>query len=60
MVQPQQNGAIANRTQNDLKPVERATRTINDALARETQYPELDAYVSREYFKSRLIRLLTH
>lgn len=48
----QQNGSqgqalAAQRPPEDLKPVERASRTISDALLREAQYPELDAYITR-------------
>ncbi|KAL9099539.1 MAG: hypothetical protein Q9163_004978 [Psora crenata] len=46
---PKQDSQVtAGKTQTeDLKPVERASRTINDALVREAQYPELDSYVSQ-------------
>ena len=47
-----QNGPVASRAQNDLRPVERACRNINDALARESQYPELDTYVTRKSIRS--------
>ncbi|KAL9125231.1 MAG: hypothetical protein Q9217_005533 [Psora testacea] len=44
----QENDQVTAKPQfEDLKPVERASRTINDALLRETQYPELDSYVSQ-------------
>ena len=46
--QHQQQGQFGKQQMEDLKPVERASRTINDALIRETQYPELDSYVSRK------------
>ena len=47
--QNQRNGPVAVKPPvEDLKPVERASRTINDAFAREAQYPELDSYVSRK------------
>ena len=45
----QQNGQVAGKLQaEDLEPVARASWTINEALIRETQYPELDSYVSRK------------
>lgn len=43
----QQGGQGAGRIQEELKPIERASRTINEVLIKETQYPELDSYVSR-------------
>lgn len=46
--QSQQNGQVTNRSSEDLKPVERASKAINDALQRESQFPELDAYITRE------------
>lgn len=30
-----------------LKPIERAAKTINETLASETKYPELDSYIGR-------------
>lgn len=31
-----------------LKPIDRAAKTINEILAQETQYPELDSYIGRK------------
>lgn len=46
--QKQQTGQVAaNSPAGELKPIGRAARTINETLARESQYPELDSYVSR-------------
>ena len=53
-VQESAGGQVASRSPEDLKPVERASKTINDSLLRETQYPELDSYISRKYFYSSL------
>lgn len=30
-----------------LKPIERAAKTINETLASESKYPELDSYIGR-------------
>lgn len=50
---PSQNGLEVGRPQSEqLKPIERASRTINDVLNQEARYPELDSYVSREYSTS--------
>ena len=32
-----------------LKPLERAAKTINETLARENAYPELDSYLGRKF-----------
>ena|SRR2546421_10693025 len=32
-----------------LKPIERAARTINEALQLEARFPDLDSYVGRKY-----------
>lgn len=32
-----------------LQPIERAARTINEALQKEASFPDLDSYVKREY-----------
>ena len=32
-----------------LRPIERAARTINEALVQEARYPELDSYVGRKW-----------
>ena len=57
--QPQYNGQVSNRPPEDLKPVERASKAINDALHRESQFPELDAYITRESDLSALLDFLT-
>ncbi|KAF2223739.1 Non-repetitive/WGA-negative nucleoporin family protein [Elsinoe ampelina] len=44
--QQQVSGAQAPQ---DLSPVARGARTINDALASESRYPELDSYVGQGY-----------
>lgn len=31
-----------------LKPIDRAAKTINETLAQETKYPELDSYIGRK------------
>ncbi len=47
--QPQQDGQGTARPQlEQMRPVERASRTINEALDQDARYPELDSYVSRE------------
>ena len=33
-----------------LKPLERAAKTINETLAKENAYPELDSYLGRKFF----------
>jgi len=33
-----------------LQPIERAARTINETLAQEARYPELDNYIGRMFF----------
>lgn len=33
-----------------LNPQQRAARTINETLAQESRYPDLDNYLAREYF----------
>ena len=47
--QPTQQGGEGGASQNtaELSPIQRASRTINDTLAREAQFPELDSYVGR-------------
>ena len=46
----QQGGQVAGvQIPAELKPIQRASKTINDALAREAQFPELDSYVGRTY-----------
>ena len=47
--QRQQPGQVLGRSQQDsLKPIERASRTINETLTQESRYPEIDSYVSRK------------
>ncbi len=45
----QEGGKTAGET---LKPLERAAKTINDTLALETKFPELDSYVGRKSFRA--------
>lgn len=33
----------------NLKPIDRAAKTVNEVLAQETKYPELDTYIGRKY-----------
>lgn len=48
--QRQQNGQLAGRPPaEELKPIERASRTVNQTLEQESRYPALDTYVSREF-----------
>ena len=48
--QNQQNGQATRRPQvEELKPVERASRTINQTFEQESRYPALDTYVSSEH-----------
>lgn len=49
LAQPkQQIGQVAGTSSaEELKPIGRAARTINETLERESRYPELDSYVSR-------------
>ena len=47
--QRQQPEQVLGRLQQDLlKPIERASRTINETLTQESRYPEIDSYVSRK------------
>lgn len=50
LAQPSQveNSFAAKQGPAYLEPIQRASRTVNDMLAREAQYPELDSYVGRE------------
>ena len=46
--QKQQAGQVAGSSPaEELKPITRAARTINETLDQESRYPELDSYVSR-------------
>jgi hypothetical protein len=40
----------ANSNQAGISPEARAAKTINDTLAQELRYPELDNYVTRKLF----------
>ena len=40
-----------------LKPIERAAKTINETLAHDARYPELDSYIGRKPFAKRLGRI---
>ena len=47
--QRQQTGQVAGTSPaEEVKPIRRAARTINDTLDQESRYPELDSYVSRK------------
>ena len=47
--QTQQTGQVAGSSSaEELKPIGRAARTINEALDQGLRYPELDSYVSRQ------------
>ena len=47
--QKQQTGQVAGASPaEELKPITRAARTINETLDQESRYPELDSYVSRK------------
>ena len=47
--QTQNGGQVVSRPPpEELKPIERASRTINQTLELEARYPALDTYVSRE------------
>lgn len=47
--QRQQNGQVAGRpAAEELRPIERAARTINQTLEQESRYPALDTYVGRK------------
>jgi len=49
--QPDPNGQGVGRPQSEqLRPIERASRTINGTLGQEARYPELDSYCSRKSF----------
>ena len=50
VAQPPQPGGQGTSKQSAeyVKPIQRAAKTINDTLAREAQYPELDSYVGRK------------
>ena len=48
--QRQQSGPVLGRPeQEELQPLERASRTINETILQESRYPDLDSYVSRKY-----------
>ena len=52
---PDQTANAAERQPSEiLKPIERAAKTINETLAHDARYPELDSYIGREP----LVRLL--
>lgn len=38
-----------------LNPIERAAATINETLAHDARYPELDSYIGREPLVRRLL-----
>lgn len=40
---------VAKPSQEVLKPLERAAKTINDTLSHEARYPELDSYIGRKF-----------
>ena len=47
--QRHQDGQVVSRPPaEELRPIERASRTINQSLEQESRYPALDTYVSRE------------
>ncbi len=47
--QRQQNGQLAGRPPaEEIKPIERASRTVNQTLEQESRYPALDSCVSRK------------
>ena len=47
--QKQQTGqVVGSPPAEELKPIGRAARTINETLSQELRYPELDSYVSRK------------
>ena len=44
-----QTGQVAGTSPaEELKPIRRAARTVNETLDQESRYPELDSYVSRK------------
>lgn len=44
-----QTGQVAGSSPaEELKPIARAARTVNETLDQESRYPELDSYVSRK------------
>lgn len=47
-MQPQQMQTAGKSTAGDLKPIERAARSINETLNQESRYPEIDSYIGRE------------
>lgn len=49
-VQLQQRYTVGKSTVGDLKPIERAARSINETLNQESRYPEIDSYIGRECF----------
>ena len=46
--QSQQMQTTGKSTTEELKPIERAAKTINEVMDQESRYPELDSYVGRE------------
>jgi hypothetical protein len=47
--QAQDQNQLANSSVDNLNPVERAARTINEMLNHDLRYPDLDSYVGREF-----------
>ena len=47
--------AIQNQSVEDVKPIARASKAINDTLAEESRYPELDSYIGRVSQQSKQI-----
>lgn len=52
---PSQTANEAERQPEILKPIERAAKTINETLAHDARYPELDSYIGREPLRRRLL-----
>ena len=42
-----QNGGQKSESQ-DILPIERAAKAVNEALSEESRYPDLDSYIGRE------------
>lgn len=52
---PQVTGNGGTQPAERLKPIARAAKTINEILAQETKYPELDSYIGRKPSSLKLI-----
>ena len=47
--QSQQMQAAGKPAAEDLKPIERAAKNINETMNQESRYPEIDSYIGRKF-----------